>query len=124
MGATTITGEEARHLRWAGGAMLGAGVVLARFTPGVGLPCPLRTLTGIPCPLCGMQTSVKATVTGHLGQALAANPMGVIAVVVAFVLLMARPATIRVPPLGVILIVLAAMWGFELARFGILPGFG
>jgi hypothetical protein len=125
MSAVTVEGEQARHLRWAGGAMLGAGLVLTRLPAGMGLPCPLRTLTGVPCPLCGMQTSVKATLAGHLGRALAANPAGVLAVVAA--LLVVRPAAVRVPPLPVVLTVLASMWVFELARFGILPrlpGFG
>jgi len=103
--------------------MLGAGLVLTRLPAGAGLPCPLRTLTGVPCPLCGMQTSVKATLAGHLGRALAANPAGVVAVLLALVLVVARPAAVRVPPLPVVLTGLASMWVFELARFGILPGF-
>jgi hypothetical protein len=104
--------------------MLGAGLVLTRLPTGAGLPCPLRSLTGVPCPFCGMQTSVKATVTGHLGEAVAANPAGVVAVVVAVVLLATRPATIRLPPPALVALAVAAMWVFELARFGILPGFG
>jgi hypothetical protein len=120
----TLEGEQARHLRWAGGAMLAAGLVMTRLPAGAGLPCPLRTITGVPCPLCGMQTSVKATLGGHLGRAVAANPVGVVAVLVAVVLLVARPATIRVPPRPVVITALAAMWVFELVRFGFLPGFG
>ncbi|MEA2685284.1 MAG: hypothetical protein QOE93_479 [Actinomycetota bacterium] len=116
-------GEQVRHLRWAGAAMLGAGVVMTRLPAGAGLPCPLRTITGVPCPLCGMQTSVKATLAGHLGRAAAANPMGIVAVLVAVVLLVARPAAVRVPPGPVVVTVLASMWVFELARFGLLPGF-
>jgi len=120
----TLTGEQARHLRWAGGAMLGAGLVLTRLPVGVGLPCPLRSITGVPCPLCGMTTSVKSTLAGHLGDAVAANPIGVVAVIVAVVLLIIRPERIPVPPLAVIFAVLAATWLFELARFGVLPGLG
>ncbi|MEA2715822.1 MAG: hypothetical protein QOI99_139 [Actinomycetota bacterium] len=125
-GVATVAfrGDEARHLRWAGGAMLAAGLVLSRLPAGTGLPCPLRTLTGVPCPLCGMQTSVEATLAGHLGRAVAANPAGLVAVVLAVVLLVTRPATIRRPPLPLVITLLAAMWAFELVRFGILPGFG
>jgi len=119
----TFTGEEARHLRWAGGAMLGAGLVLTRLPAGTGLPCPLRAITGVPCPLCGMTTSVKATLAAHLGDAMAANPAGVVAVVLAMVLLVTRPERIPVPPVAVVVAVLGAMWLFELARFGLLPGF-
>ncbi len=124
MPTATLAPEQARHLRLAGGVMLGAGLVLTRLPAGVGLPCPLRTITGVPCPLCGMTTSVEATLAGNLGQALAANPIGILAVVVAVVLLVSRPETVRIPPVPVIVAGLAAMWAFELARFGLLPGFG
>lgn len=120
----TITGEQARHLRWAGGIMLGAGLVMSRLPAGVGLPCPLRTLTGVPCPLCGMQTSVKAVLVGDLGRAVAANPAGLVAVVVAVVLLATRPEGIRLPPPPVVIAVLATLWVFQLMRFGLVPGFG
>jgi hypothetical protein len=54
----------------------------------------------------------------------AANPAGVVAVVLAVVLLVTRPQSVPLPPVPVVLAALAAMWMFELARFGILPGFG
>ncbi|HEX7276143.1 MAG TPA: DUF2752 domain-containing protein [Acidimicrobiales bacterium] len=121
MPTAVLDREQSRHLRWAGGAMVVAGLVMTRLPAGTGLPCPLRTLTGVPCPLCGMQTSVKATLAGHLGRAVAANPAGVVAVVVALVLLVTRPAAIRVPPPAVVATVLACLWVWELARFGLLP---
>jgi len=103
--------------------MLSAGLVMALLPVGAGIPCPLRTITGVPCPLCGMQTSVKATLAGDLGRAAAANPAGLVVVLVAVVLLVARPATVRLPPPPVVVAAMAAMWVFELVRFGILPGF-
>ncbi|HET7482696.1 MAG TPA: DUF2752 domain-containing protein [Actinomycetota bacterium] len=101
------------------GAFLGAAA-LYPLVPHPDLICPLRATTGIPCPLCGMTTSVTATVHGDIGAALAANPAGVLAVAVAGVLLVSRRArALRVPPLlwGLLL---AGMWLFELFRFSIL----
>jgi len=107
-------------LRWAGAAMLGLGVGLPLLPHNPGLPCPLRTLTGIPCPLCGMTTAVKAGLSGHVQASLSANPFGVVAIVVAVVLLL-RPGmrSVRLP---VALLVACALtsWVWELRRFGII----
>jgi hypothetical protein len=107
---------DARDLRISGGLMLGAAAVIPELPFEPGFACPLRTWTGIPCPLCGMSTSVIATVHGDLMSAFAANPAGIVAVVVAAWLLIARPRSLRVP-LPVILFMLASMWIFELFRF-------
>lgn len=106
-------------LRTAAGAMLAAAAVLPLLPGHPGLPCPLRTLTGVPCPLCGMTTSVEATVHVDLRAAFAANPAGLALVALALVLLVRRPRTVRVPAVGVVA-VLVAMWAFELHRFSIL----
>jgi hypothetical protein len=42
---------------------------------GLDLPCPLRTLTGVPCPMCGMTTAATRLAAGQLSVALAANPL-------------------------------------------------
>ena len=79
--------------------------------------CLFRRLTGIPCPLCGMTTSVTAAVHLHLGPALAANPAGVAAVAVAVVILaLPRLRRVRVPS-WLAPVVLALMWAYELVRF-------
>jgi hypothetical protein len=107
-------------LRWAGGVMLALGAVLPHLPGHPGLPCPLRTLTGVPCPLCGMTTSVEATMGAHVGGALVANPFGVVAVLCALALLI-RPAAIRLRVPSILLAVgLASSWAFELHRFHIL----
>ena len=108
-------------IRVAGGVMLGAAAVRAAW-PGhaPGLPCPLRTLTGVPCPLCGMTTSVTATVRGHLGSAVAANPAGLLFVAAAVALLaVPRLRSVDVPG-WLPYVALTLMWMWELFRFGIL----
>jgi len=110
---------DAVTLRVAGLFMLVAAVVLP-YVPGwPGLACPLRTMTGIPCPFCGMTTSVKATMRLQLREAFAANPAGIVAVITALVLIVLRPARFRVP-LGVLLGGALLMWVFELNRFSII----
>ena len=110
---------DAAELRTAGMLMLAAGATLPLFGGHAGLPCPLRTLTGVPCPLCGATTSVEDTLRLDLRGALAANPAGVVAVAAALLLLAVRPKRIRLPaPLAYAC--LAALWLFELHRFSIL----
>jgi Protein of unknown function (DUF2752) len=105
-------------LRAAAAVVLGAGAVLPLLPGHQGLACPLRRLTGIPCPLCGMTTSVEDTVRLHFHAALAANPGGLLAVTVAIALLLLRPRRLAVPALLPSL-VLAAMWVFELHRYSV-----
>jgi Protein of unknown function (DUF2752) len=100
--------------------MLGAAALLPVLPGHPGLACPLRAATGIPCPLCGMTTSVEETVRLDLEAAVAANPAGV-AVAVAVLLLFGRrqPTALRLPWLA-LPVALLAMWVWELNRFSIL----
>ena len=110
---------ELAPLRWLGGLMLGLGLALPHVPGHPGLPCPLRSATGVPCPLCGMTTSVKAVMRGQVGAAVAANPFGLVAVTGAVALLL-RPAWQRVRlPAGVVVGAVAASWLFQLHRFHI-----
>lgn len=110
---------DVHELRVTGAAMLAAGAVLPLVPGHPGFACPLRRLTGVPCPLCGMSTSVEQTVRLHLHAAVAANPAGVAAVLVAVALLVLRPRRLSVPSV-MLPLVLGAMWLFELHRFAIL----
>lgn len=99
-----------------------------------GLPCPLRTLTGIPCPFCGLTTATVAFTHGQWGAAAAASPL---------VYLLAALVAVTAPVLAVRLFgkappprawpdaarrrtgyaacgVLALSWLFQLHRFGFL----
>jgi hypothetical protein len=106
-----------RPARLMGAVMLGLGVLLPHLPGDPGVPCPLRTTTGVPCPLCGLTTSVKATLRGHVGAAAAANPFGLLAVVVAVILLL-RPSLRRIQVRSVAIGVgIAVSWCWELHRF-------
>jgi hypothetical protein len=100
----------------AAGFLLG-GLVLAHLPSSVGLPCPLRTLTGIPCPFCGVTTSIRALFSGHAGAALSAAPLGLVVVVVAaFAALRLIPRTFAIPRVAIAAALLAE-WLFELHRY-------
>jgi hypothetical protein len=100
-------------------------------TTGFAPLCPLREVTGVPCPFCGGTTSATALAGGRLSDALAANPfVPVVAVALAGVLLLvvARALGRAAPPrswpqdrqrtaalaAGALV---AASWVFQLARY-------
>lgn len=100
--------------------MVGLGVVLPLLPHHPGLPCPLRTITGVPCPFCGLTTAVERGLTGRVVASLGANPLGLVAIVVAIVLVMVRRAGIVRIPLAVVVPVLLGAWAWELRRYGLL----
>jgi hypothetical protein len=54
------------------------GVALA--TPGIQLPrCVFKTLTGLPCPTCGVTRTVIALSRGDVARALFMNPLAAVA---------------------------------------------
>ena len=66
-----------------------------------------------------MTTSVISTLHLDLGEAFAANPLGIVAVLVAIALLAFRPKRLRIPALLPALLLVPA-WAFELHRFSFL----
>jgi hypothetical protein len=94
--------------------------------------CPLREVTGVPCPFCGGTTAATALADARLADALAANPfVPALAVVLAGVLLVvaARALGLVAPPRSwprdrqrtaalVAGALVTASWAFQLGRYG------
>ena len=120
--ATASFSLNVRDFRLAGIAMM-IGAFLVPLFAGV-FPeawCPLRASTGVPCPLCGMTTSVTAAMHLDLPAAVQANPFGIVAIVAAAGLLFVRQRrSIRIP-IPLILLAVATSWIWQLARYGFLP---
>ena len=79
------------------GVVLAGGLALSVLyaTTGVGVPCPLRAMTGWQCPLCGGTRMGAALLHGDVAAAYAFNPLALVAI-------------------GV-LAVLAAVWAIEVS---------
>ncbi len=103
-------------------ALGAAGALVLAHSPGPRLACPLLSLTGIPCPLCGSTTA--ATRLGRLDVvgAVLANPVVLLlaAMLVAAPLLVRRRPGLRLP--GAALAgLLALSWLWQLARIDLVP---
>lgn len=111
----------------------GAGVAALSIGPNLGPLCPLRRLTGVPCPLCGGTTAALAVARGDVAAALAASPLAVLVFVVIAAAwlwwllfrtgLLDRPESTgglrrRVAPLAAPL--LAGSWLFQLHRYDVI----
>ena len=60
----------------AGAAVAGAVFpLIAQHAGGRGLPCPLRSLTGVPCPFCGLTTATIELTHGDWAAAAQSNPL-------------------------------------------------
>ncbi len=105
-------------LRVAGAAMLGIAVARPFLPFDLGIGCPLRAATGIPCPMCGMTRSVTSIIHGNLGHALAMQPAGFLAVALAVILVLnwRIPSRIRIP-IWVPVVLIGLMWTYNLWKY-------
>ncbi len=108
--------------------------MIMAHTGNQGIPCPLRTLTGVPCPFCGLTTATVAITHGHWDTAAATSPLAYLAaglVVGTTPLLALRIAGVARPPRPwpetarrraryAVLVVVAMSWVFQLHRYGFL----
>ena len=108
-------------LRWLVVGCLGlaaVGLVLP-FSPIP--PCPLLTITGVPCPLCGMTRSARSVLRFDLSSSLQYQPFGLLAFLCGLIILAlwAIPKTravsvIRLPVAAVVAVV-AVSWVWNIA---------
>jgi hypothetical protein len=77
---------ELRPLRAVGAGMLGAALLWPALPAHPPFACPLRSMTGVPCPFCGMTRAVVAAVHGDIGASLRYNPGGILLVALAIAL--------------------------------------
>lgn len=71
---STVTPAKRRKLRTLA-LVCGAGAVYAVFTARFGgIPCPIRFLTGLKCPGCGVTTLFLRLLRGDWAGAFSANP--------------------------------------------------
>jgi uncharacterized protein DUF2752 len=114
------TGSPAR-LRIASTAFLAVAAGLSSRRPHRNVVCPMRLATGIPCPFCGTTTSVLATMRLRPGEAITANPLGLLLVGAAGYAVLQPPRIVRLPRPAVAGAAIAGLWLLKLRRFGLLP---
>jgi hypothetical protein len=97
--------------------MLATAAVLPVAPDSSPVLCPLRAVTGVPCPFCGMTRGVVDVVHGDTLGALLLNP-GAVALVIAAVLLVLGVVGRRVSfARWLPFVVVGALWTFQLFKY-------
>jgi Protein of unknown function (DUF2752) len=52
-----------------------------RWGEAIGIPCLMKWLTGIPCPLCGMTRSLTALLQGDFGRSMSFHGLGIVMII-------------------------------------------
>jgi hypothetical protein len=76
-GGLEATADQVAGLRFAG--VLAGGAVAAGSLLELGVLCPLRRATGVPCPLCGLTTGVAEVAQGDVAASFASHPLALVA---------------------------------------------
>ena len=126
----TAPSGPATDLRWFGAAMVAGGVAITVLPDVDVVLCPLRALTGVPCPFCGMTTGTLALARGDVAGSVGANPAAIVlATAILLAYLPARRRERWLVPLGRAMpgiprwlpwMALAPMWIWQLARFDLI----
>jgi hypothetical protein len=115
--ASTPLELDLKPLRAGAAAMLPLAAVMPVLPVWPVPPCPLRSVTGIPCPFCGMTRGVTAIVHGNFSAAFGLNPGAFLVVAMAIVLLVAwRWQRVRIPMWAVFLF-FAVLWAYQLFKY-------
>ena len=96
---TTAMQFDARAIQRASYALFAGGAVYAVSPVHPPVPCPLRSLTGIPCPLCGMTRAVTTAFRFDILGSLRFNPGGIalIAFAIWAMIALRRRTSFRLP---------------------------
>jgi hypothetical protein len=107
--------DRPRDLRIAAGVMIGAAAAWPLLPVHPPFVCPLRTMTGIPCPFCGMTRAVVAAVHGDIFGSLRYNPLGIFIALLAIAIIL-RPQLLRIrPPIWLLVAGFAGLWAYNIA---------
>ena len=89
-------------------------------------PCPMLTVTGVPCPMCGMTRSVRSFSVGDIDASIRYQPFGIIAAVVGIgvLALWATPTSRRISSVRIpVVIAVSCVAGSWIWNIGFNPTF-